>query len=136
MKKAELIEKIKSNVVRIIGDLPSRNVGNDITEYAVEVLITVEGGSQVNDQRYHVIDEGLETESAYFMNGREVKNFELQPLSREKKLLATLTELQKLGSVKGVDLSQLGIPFAELEVAGVKVFVAELCGQIIQLESV
>jgi hypothetical protein len=136
MNKAELLQRIEGNVTKIIRDLPSRDLGNGVTEEGVEILITVEGGTQVNDQRFYVVDAGLETESATFMNGREVKNFELQPPTREKKLMFLLNELKKKGTVKGVDLSHLQIPYAELEVAGVKVFVAELAGQLIELQSV
>lgn len=135
MKKTEILEKIKNNVVKIIKDLPSREVCQGMTEYGLEVVITVPGGSQVNTQNFYVIDEGLPTESASFRDGREVKNFELQEPSRQKKLLGILNNLKAAGAVKAIDLSKLEISYALLQINGVKTFVAELDGKIIQLEA-
>jgi hypothetical protein len=74
-------------VVKIIKDLPSREVCEGMTEYGVEVLITVPGGTQVNSQNFYVVDEGKDTEVASFRDGREVKNLDLQEPTRQKKLL-------------------------------------------------
>lgn len=136
MNRNELITKIESNVVKIITIDGGQDIGAGIKRYISKVLITVQGGGQQTDQTFFVTDEGLKTETAYFENGREVKNFELQEPSRQARLLARLSELQKLGAVKAIDLSHLEIPYAELEVAGKRICVAELDKQLITLEAI
>lgn len=135
MNKAQILEKIRSNVLEITREVSVRQVSDKVRAFIYEVLVTVDGGAQLNQQEIFVLDEGLAGEIAYFANGREVTNLELAPPTREQRLLARLNELQTLGSVKGVDLSNLDIPFAKLEVGGNKIFVAELDKQLIVLDA-
>lgn len=137
MNKIEILEKISANVVRVTSEpFLTRTFGNSVLQYSVDVLINVEGGTQITNQDFYVIDEGLASETATFVNGREVKNIELLPPNRQRKILLNLEALEAMGPVKGIDLSRLGIPFALLEVAGNKLFVAELDGQLKHIEAV
>ena len=128
MNKAEIIADLKSRVVKIIKTYDPGTLNGGDREYSFTCLVLRSGDSlHEEDYSIRVVDEGLPTEIAGYVNGKT-------PATREQKLKTHLDQLQKLGKITVDDLSNLGIQFANISIDGVKKSVAELDGELISID--
>lgn len=128
MKKAQLLEHLQNNIVKIVSTYEPIVHPDGDREYSYRCLV-LRNKVQLMQEDYtiRVVNEGAVNELAGYVG-------QCNPVNREQSLKAKLLELKKLGDIKGKDLSNLGIPFAELTIDGNTRFVSILDGETIILE--
>ena len=133
MKKDEKIAELKSRIIKVTKEFPIETLATSgDKEYSFTCLVqALGGGLSERDYSIRVVDEGLPTELADYVNGNQP---EIE--TREQQLKRYLKKLQELGEVKGNDLSNLGINFADLNIAGTRKLVAVLDGELIIIDGV
>jgi len=129
MNKAELITDLKKREVKLISIEPTTTLNGGDKEYSFNTLIKTSEGFSEESYSIRVIDEGLDTENADYIRKAPPKL-----ISREAQLKLRLVYLQSLGTVKSIDISKLGIPYARLKINGEIKDIAELDGELIVLD--
>jgi len=124
MNKSELITNLNSRVVKIIKAFAPSNLNGGDIEYSYTCLVEENGGFKEEDYSIRIVDEGLETESGAYVGGKQPP----AAISREGMLKLRLAHLKTLGAFVMLDMTHLGVPFAQFKLDGAIKFAAELDG--------